>query len=403
LDQWKRNTYIMWFVVFLSAICWQMVMPFMPVFLGELGVTHGAEFYAGFVVAVSSMCNAIMSPIWGAVGDRLGRKPMMLRAAFFLALGYGLMALVQAPWQVVAIRMMIGILSGFVPMAIALVGVSTPREHVGMALGLVQTAWPSGALIGPMLGGAVADWVGLRAAMWVSAALIFLVLGVVATTVTEPFTPPPPKRKSLMADLRVAVTNPVLVPIIVVTALAGAAATALDPVLVLFSKNLMGPSAPSWLAGLLYAVPGVAFIVTAPWWARRGEEMGFDRTVAIGLLLSAVVYVPQALVGGPWQLGAVRLGVGFVGAPIAPGVAALLATVVPRDLRGRAFGLNQTASAVGAVVGPLAGGAVGSFVGPGGAFILGAAFMLAGYLWVRQVLTPRLRANSALMGTTFEL
>lgn len=396
LEQWKRNVYVLWMAVFLAAICWTMVMPFLPVYLErELGVTSRAEFWTGIMSAAAGLCNMVMSPVWGAIGDRYGRRLSMLRAGFFLGVGYIALSQVRGPFELLGVRMMIGLLSGFVPMAIALVGVSTPQYAVGNALGIVQTAWPSGAILGPVFGGILSDWVGIRGAAWVSATGIIGVTALIMLQVKEEFTPPPKGKTNLLQDLKAAASNPVLMAIIVITTCSMASIMSLEPVLVPFVKRLVGPETPGWVAGLLYAIPGFAFIVMAPWWARRGSQVGFERTIALGMLGSAILFTLQALVTGPWQLGALRLVAGVTGAAIGPGVAALLATAVPRDLRGRAFGLNQAASSAGSIAGPLLGGFIGSFVDARAVFVLTGLIYLAGYLWVKRVVTPRLQAMAA--------
>lgn len=373
-----------------------MVMPFLPIFLEtELGVTSRVEFWTGIMGAAAAVCNMVMSPVWGAVGDRYGRRVSMLRAGLFLMVGYVLLALVRGPVELMAVRMMIGLLTGFVPMAIALVGVSTPQHAVGQAMGMVQTAWPSGAILGPVFGGILLDWIGIRGASWISAVMIAGCTALVMLTVQEEFTPPPRGKSHILQDLKAAIANPVLMGIVVITSASMASVMSLEPVLVKFVQHLAGPDSPGWLAGILYSIPGAAFIVMAPFWSRRGEKIGFERTIALGLLGSAILYSAQALVTSPWQLGTLRLIAGLAGAAIGPGVAALLATAVPRELRGRAFGLNQAASSAGAIIGPLLGGYIGSFIDPRAVFLLSGALCLCGYLWVQRVVTPRLHTTPA--------
>lgn len=391
METWRRNLYVLWVVIFLAAISWTMVMPFMPIYLKDLGLMEGIEFWAGVITAAASLSGTIMSPVWGAIGDRFGRRLGMLRAGAFLVVGYMLLALVRSPVELFLTRVLIAILTGFVPMAVALVGVTTPREHVGRALGLVQTAWPSGQMIGPMFGGALADWLGLRAPMWIAAATLAIVTAAAMVMVKEQFTPPPrDNTRSILQDLKTAASYPLLLPIILVSTVTMSAVMAQDPMLVPFLQNLIGPDAPSWLIGLLYSVTGLAFIVATPWWARRGEQLGFQRTVALGMLIAALLYLPQALVTNVWQLVFLRILTGMAMGAVSPGVAALLATAVPRDLRGRAFGLNQSAGQLGSVLGPLLGGAIASFIGQRGVFVLVSGIMIIGYLWVTRVLAPRL-------------
>jgi DHA1 family multidrug resistance protein-like MFS transporter len=393
LEQWRKNVYVLWLAVFVAAICWTMVMPFMPDYLVELGVKKAPEFWSGIIISASAVCNMVMAPVWGAVGDRYGRRPMMLRAGFFLAVGYVLMAVAQGPVSLLLVRMMIGLFTGFVPMAMAMVGVSTPRHEVGRALGFVQAAWFAGGMIGPVVGGVLADWVGIRGSSWAAGVIVTFATALVLVTVKEEFTPEPSEKGNFIADLKVAASHKLLMVIVMITMATQASLMALEPVLVPFVKSIEGPGSPSWLAGLLFSIPGLAFVVMAPWWARKGEKIGYARTVGLGLLGSAVLFIFQAFATSAWQLGGLRLVLGMAGASVGPGVAALLSTTLPKGLRGRGFGLNQAASSAGAIVGPLLGGYIGSFINVRFVFILTALISFAGYLWAVRVVEPRVLAN----------
>ncbi|MGE5675394.1 MAG: MFS transporter [Mycobacterium leprae] len=395
MPQWKKNVYVLWLAVFLAGICWTMVMPFTPVFLRQLGVAPGVEeFWSGIIIAVASVCSMVMAPIWGAIGDRYGRRMMMLRAGLFLMLGYILLALVQSPLQLLLVRMMIGLLTGFVPMAIALIGVSTPRQHVGWALGLIQTGYPAGAIIGPVVGGLASDWIGIRGASWVSAVLIAVPLLMAMIIVKEEFTPTPRGQNNLVTELKAAATHKVLVAIVLITVISQATVMSLEPVLVPFVQQIAGANAPGWLAGLLYSIPGATYVLMAPWWARRGEQLGFERTVSLGLLATSGFYFLQTFVMSPWQLGGLRLATGLTTAAIDPGVAAMIATAVPSALQGRAFGLNQAAGSAGSIVGPLLGGWIASYINPRGVFVMVGLLCVAGFFWVKRVVGPQVRAAS---------
>jgi MFS family permease len=385
----------LWFAVFMGAICWNLVMPFMPDYLGQLGVTHGVEMWSGIIIAASAVCSMISAPIWGAMGDRYGRRMMLLRAGVFLVIGYVWMALVRGPWDLLLDRMMIGGFTGFVPMAIALIGVSTPQEHMAMAMGMIQTAWPSGQILGPVIGGVLADWVGIPGSSWISAVLMAITVALVVWQVKEEFAPPKAEQSSLIQDLQVAASNKVILAIVLITTAANAAVMALEPVVVPFVKQLEGPNAPSWMSGLIFSLPGVAFIVMAGWWVRRGEKSGFATTVAAGMLGSGLLYLLQAFVTGPWQLVGLRMLSGVTGAAIGPGVASLISTAVPRDLRGRAFGLNQSAASLGNIVGPLIGGYLGSFVSARGVFVFAGLLYGLGALWTRTVVASRMPKETA--------
>lgn len=391
MEQWRKNVYFLWVAILIASACWSMVMPFIPVFLAEeLGVTQGVAAWAGVLGAANSLGMVVMAPVWGAVGDRMGRKMMMMRAGFVLTITYLMMSLVTSPQQLLGVRVMIGMLTGFIPTAMALVGTTTPQEHVGRALALVSTAGPTGMILGPMLGGALADLFGIRGTMIVGSLLIGIATTLVLFFVKEQFTPA--KREpggNFWSDMGEVLRHKAFAALVVTTMLSMASIAALEPVLIPFLKELLGAGAPNWQAGALYSLPGIAFIVAASWWARGGERWGYGTTITIGLSLGALMVIPQALAVTHWDFAAFRLSQGVFMASVNPGIAAAVALVVPQALRGRAFGLNQSAVAAGTMIGPLLGGFVGTLLGTRWVFVLSALLLLCAATWTWRVVTPR--------------
>jgi len=395
LALWKRNAYILWFVILTGSICWTSLIPYMPLFLEELGVKENVEFWSGVFAAVSAVGTLIMAPVWGTLGDRYGRKMMMLRAGICLVIFYAVLAVVRTPAELLAARVLIAILTGFIPMAIALVAVTTPKEHVSMAMGIVLTASPTGAIFGPIISGIVSDWIGFRAVMWGSSVSLAVVTTLVMVFVREQFSPPPRQDTNMLQDLRAAASNPLLVSIILITTIMTCSIAAMDPVLVPHLRKMMGPESPTWLAGLLYALPGIAFIIATPLWSIRGQVLGYARTISIGMAGCGALYLAQVFATNLWIFGILRLGTGLAGAAIGPGVAALLATRIPQVLRGRGYGLNHSANSLGAITGALSGGMIASFIGSAGVFIFVALIYAGGYLWVTRVVSRQLTLQAS--------
>ena len=172
---WQRNLYVIWVAELVAIAGFTVVIPFLPYYVQELGVTDPEQvaIWSGLVFTSHGITMAILSPLWGSLADRYGRKLMVQRAMFGGAVVLGAMGFVRNVQQLVILRALQGGLTGTIPAATTLVASSVPRRKSGYALGLLQMAIYSGASVGPLLGGLVADAFGYRAAFWVTAALLF--------------------------------------------------------------------------------------------------------------------------------------------------------------------------------------------------------------------------------------
>ncbi len=165
---WKRNLTVTWLGCFLTGAAFSLVMPFLPLYVEQLGVTgHSAlNMWSGLVFSITFLFSAIASPFWGGLADRKGRKIMLLRSALGMAIVMMLMGMAQNIWQFLLLRALLGLLGGFIPNANALIATQIPRHKSGWALGTLSTGAVSGALLGPLAGGFLADHWGLRTKRW---------------------------------------------------------------------------------------------------------------------------------------------------------------------------------------------------------------------------------------------
>ncbi|HDV2925938.1 TPA: MFS transporter [Escherichia coli] len=173
---WKRNLIVAWLGCFLTGAAFSLVMPFLPLYVEQLGVTgHSAlNMWSGIVFSITFLFSAIASPFWGGLADRKGRKLMLLRSALGMGIVMVLMGLAQNIWQFLILRALLGLLGGFVPNANALIATQVPRNKSGWALGTLSTGGVSGALLGPMAGGLLADSYGLRPVFFITASVLIL-------------------------------------------------------------------------------------------------------------------------------------------------------------------------------------------------------------------------------------
>lgn len=188
---WKRNLAVAWLGCFLTGAAFSLVMPFLPLYVEQLGVTgHSAlNMWSGLVFSITFLFSAIASPFWGGLADRKGRKIMLLRSALGMAMIMALMGVAQNVWQFLILRALLGLLGGFIPNANALIATQIPRHKSGWALGTLSTGGVSGALLGPLAGGLLADSYGLRPVFFITASVLFLCFVVTLLCIRENFTP----------------------------------------------------------------------------------------------------------------------------------------------------------------------------------------------------------------------
>lgn len=410
-QQSQRNLYILWICNFLAACSFSLVMPFLPRFIEELGVHENLYAWSGWTYAISFVASAIMSPIWGNLADRYGRKPMIIRSGICIGLVYLLMSVVTSPVQLFFLRMLNGALSGFIPSSIALIATNTPEDRVGRHLALFATATAAGNIMGPMFGGTLAELFGIRTSMLIGAVVLGAATLLVWVGVREHILGAGKAKTSPIQDIKLALTNRTLLALMVSAMLINASIQSLEPILTNFVPTLRQEGALVWItqtlfgradahsfiAGFIFSLPAIAMLLGAPRWARVGEKIGFAKLLAMGLALAGVLVLPQSLARTAGALMVLRFVYGIFTAAVQPSVNATLASTVHPSFRGRAYGINQSAMFVGNVLGPTLGGYVADWWGPRAVFIFTGMMLLVAATWVYRELASR-GPDEALVG-----
>ncbi|HFK7184497.1 TPA: multidrug efflux MFS transporter MdtG [Serratia odorifera] len=384
---WKRNLFVTWLGCFLTGAAFSLIMPFLPLYVETLGVTgHQAlNMWSGLVFSITFLFSAIASPFWGGLADRRGRKLMLLRSALGMAIVMVLMGMAQNIWQFLALRALLGLLGGFIPNANALIATQVPRNRSGWALGTLSTGGVSGALIGPLIGGLLADSYGLRPVFYITAAVLLVCFILTLFFVKERFTP---VQKKDMLDARQvfsSLKNPRLIlALFVTTMIIQVASGSIAPILTLYVRDLAGDIANlAFVSGLIASVPGVAALLSAPRLGKLGDRIGPERILVCMLIFSVLLLIPMALVQTPWQLGVLRFLLGAADGALLPAVQTLLIYNCTNQVAGRIFSYNQSFRDVGNVTGPLLGAAVSASYGFRAVFCVTAVVVLfnAVYSW----------------------
>jgi len=387
---WQRNLQAIWFAQFTAIVGFSSVLPILPFYVQELGVTSpdAVKFWSGMIFSAHAVTMAIMAPIWGSLADRYGRKPMVERAMFGGAVVIGLMSLARTAPQLALLRAVQGMLTGTVAAATSLVASTTPRERTGYALGLLQMAIYAGSSVGPLLGGFIADQLGFQATFWTTSGLLLSGGLMVAFRVREEFSPPARSGKSvgtaLWDNLRIVFSSLSLVSVLSVRFMMRLAGRLVAPMLPLVVQSLAPTGAAATLSGLVQGISAAAGAGGAVLLGRMSDHWGERRVLLLCALGSAILHIPQYFVRDVSSLTLLQAGSGFVMGGTITALSATLAALAPAGRQGTVYGVESTVTSAANALGPMISTALAVAGGLRMPF-LGAStlFALAGLLTAR--------------------
>ncbi len=390
---WRRNLYVLWGCTFVAGIAFSEIMPFMSLYVNQLGNFNKQQvsFYSGLVYAATFLITAIVSPIWGSLADKKGRKIMLLRASAGTALSMFLMGLATNVWMLIGFRALQGLFAGFISNAQALVASQTPRQYSGRALGTLVTGSTSGMLMGPIIGGFLAAAFGIRNTFFITAALLLLACLLSAVFVEEYFVPierKGAKRESLLKQFK----NPKLIIVLLCSTLIVQLGNAsISPIISLYVRELMHYTGPiTVVAGIIAALPGISNILTAPRLGKYGDTHGSGKVLIAGYLFAVLVYFPQGFVGSIVGLGILRFLVGVSDGALFPTIQTLLTKNSPVSATSAIFSWNQSFQALGNMFGAFLGGALAGAFDYNVVFISTACMLLLNFI-ILWFVEPSLR------------
>jgi len=385
---WRRTLWTMVAVQFVMSVAFSIVAPIMPLFLPALGVTSdgAVDLWAGVLAAATSFVAIFTAPVWGSLSDRYGRKLAVLRSTFGIAVFTFLMGLAQSPWQMLALRSGMGALAGFTSAATVMVASQVPERRLGYGLGWLSSGQLVGSLVGPVIGGGLADATGsFRFPFFFAGVIAMAAFVCTLVLVPERFTPPDANRHkpSLLSAVSVVMRSGGLLPLVVVMLMAQFATQAVQPVVTLFVREMLG-SRPdlATLAGFAFSVTGLAGVLAVPVLGKRSDQIGYRRVLLISLAGAALFTAPQALPLGYWAFVVERFGLGLFVGGILPAANALVGRMTPPEQRGFVYGTIASAYFIGNTLGPLSGGAVAATAGINWVFVMTATLLMLNLAWV---------------------
>jgi DHA1 family multidrug resistance protein-like MFS transporter len=376
--------WILWVGVLLCSSSYTMAVPFLPLFLFDLGVgKNSVNLWAGFVHSSAFLVGAFMAPLWGALADKYGKRKMVIRAGLSLAVIYALIAFVRNPWELIVVRMLHGFVGGFVPASMSIVASVAPQNKMGWSLGMMQAGTMTGGILGPLFGGLLAVWFGQRMSFIAAGIIIFVATLAVIIWVKEGKTVTSSKRTGIWQGIRGAFQSRALINLLFLLMVFQLSVNMILPLLTLHIAELQGSLRDAVLSsGFIFSLIGIAGIIASPLWGRTGESHGYTRMLSFCLISSGLILSMQFFIYDLWLFTFVQFIFGLFMAGVVPAVNTLVVRSTHENFRGRSFGLTTSANQLGAMIGPLIGGAMGFFLNIHWIFVTAGALLLIAGLTV---------------------
>lgn len=370
-----------------------MITPFLSLYLArDLHVQgeHQIGLWAGAIFAANFATSFIFQPLWGKLADKYGRKIMLLRSGFGMAIVITLMGFATQPWHLLALRLLNGTISGFNPAAVSLISGTAPEKRMGFAMGTIQSGNVAGTILGPLIGGLLAEWVGFRPIFYITGTLLFVASILALLFVREKFDRKEAAQApqiSVLQGFRELNKTPQLTALFAVTFLLQFAMLSPMSLLPLYVEKLHGvaTNVPFW-AGFVIAVTGISNMITSPLLGRLSDSVGAHRILTFSLIGAAATLIPQAFVHTVWQLILIRFLMGIFMGGLLPSVNALIRFYTPKGMESRAYGFNGSTLALGNMLGSLIGGFLSGYIGIEGLFIVSGVLLFINTIWVRMKL-----------------
>jgi len=377
---WKKNLIFVALSQFIAMVGMSAFVPFMPLYVFDLGINsiEEAKIWSGLVFAGPYFLSIITVPIWGFLGDKYGKKLMMLRALFGLTLAVFLMAFAQNIYQLFFLRVFQGAVSGIIAAALAFTASNTPNEKTGYAIGILQSSQSAGNIVGPLIGGIISDLVGFRYTFITVALLIFISAISVFFFVEERNKDYKKTTISFISNFRILKENISIPFILALIILSQAGIQYTNPIFPYFLSELGAPKEMlSSITGMMVGIVGLFSVFFAPFWGKRSDKKDYRKTIFIstGIIgLAAILHIamPHYL-----YLFPLRIIIGIFFAAVVPTLYSALNKMSKEENKGSVMGFASSAYLIGSLFAYISCGFVSSWFGLDAAFIISGLLLLA--------------------------
>lgn len=387
METWKRTVYISLVCVFCTAFGVSQLAPILPLYFHDLGVQtpEAMSLWSGLATGATYIIVCLAAPFWGRVADKKGRKITLIRSSFGMALCNALIAFQTTPEGVVLIRLIQGLVSGFYSASITLIASESPIERTGWALGLLASANLAGSLIGPLLGGYIADTVGIRNDFIIVGALMGLA-GVLATIfIHENYVPKPNPEKLSIRKLKEQIPEfNSIVALCVASFIYAICIMSLQPVISVYIKGIVPSDTENLalIAGAVFSAMGIAQLMSSSPLGKLVDKIGPRKVLVVSLIYVGVLNIPQAYVSDVYQLALIRFLQGFGLGGMLPALNTYLSSKTPREFTGQVFSYNQSCLFFGYFLGSVGGASLMAWLGFTTLFWVSGGLFIISALWI---------------------
>ena len=387
METWKRTVYISLVCVFCTAFGVSQLAPILPLYFHDLGVQtpEAMSLWSGLATGATYIIVCLAAPFWGRVADKKGRKITLIRSSFGMALCNILIAFQTTPEGVVLIRLVQGLVSGFYSASITLIASESPIERTGWALGLLASANLAGSLIGPLLGGYIADTVGIRNDFIIVGTLMGLA-GVLATIfIHENYVPQPNPEKLSIRKLKEQIPEfNSIVALCVASFIYAICIMSLQPVISVYIKGIVPSDTENlaFIAGAVFSAMGIAQLLSSSPLGKLVDKIGPRKVLVVSLIYVGILNIPQAYVSDVYQLAILRFLQGFGLGGMLPALNTYLSSKTPREFTGQVFSYNQSCLFFGYFLGSVGGASLMAWLGFTTLFWVSGGLFIISALWI---------------------